>query len=142
MAAAGNEPKPFPPPMKICREMVDAMGGYESELYRRRAPPAASGASGGRPCRALQPASPLMRHWWRSSARTCAAEVAAWHAAGSWANVGNAPALGQHFRAWHQGFQARLWQPELAQLLVLGALPTGPGLPGSQPLPGQQTLIS
>lgn len=23
----GNDPKPFPPPMKICREMIDAMGG-------------------------------------------------------------------------------------------------------------------
>lgn len=23
----GNDPKPFPPPMKLCREMIDAMGG-------------------------------------------------------------------------------------------------------------------
>lgn len=23
----GNDPKPFPPPMKICKEMVEAMGG-------------------------------------------------------------------------------------------------------------------
>jgi phosphatidylinositol 3-kinase len=31
----GNDPKPFPPPMKLCREMVDAMGGQDSEHYRR-----------------------------------------------------------------------------------------------------------
>eukprot|EP00882_Tetradesmus_deserticola_P026133 GHRQ01028773.1.p3 GENE.GHRQ01028773.1~~GHRQ01028773.1.p3 ORF type:complete len:109 (-),score=18.51 GHRQ01028773.1:102-428(-) len=23
----GNDPKPFPPPMKLCREMIEAMGG-------------------------------------------------------------------------------------------------------------------
>ena len=34
-AHAGRDPKPFPPPMKICREMVDAMGGFDSEMYRR-----------------------------------------------------------------------------------------------------------
>eukprot|EP00955_Chlamydomonas_euryale_P115164 366332-Chlamydomonas_euryale.AAC.11 len=29
----GSDPKPFPPPMKICREMVEAMGGQGSEYY-------------------------------------------------------------------------------------------------------------
>mmetsp|Transcript_13228 Transcript_13228/g.23573 ORF Transcript_13228/g.23573 Transcript_13228/m.23573 type:complete len:451 (-) Transcript_13228:1023-2375(-) len=29
----GRDPKPFPPPMKLCREMVEAMGGAESEHY-------------------------------------------------------------------------------------------------------------
>jgi phosphatidylinositol 3-kinase len=29
----GNDPKPFPPPMKICKEMVEAMGGQGSEYY-------------------------------------------------------------------------------------------------------------
>jgi phosphatidylinositol 3-kinase len=29
----GNDPKPFPPPMKINREMVDAFGGVQSEGY-------------------------------------------------------------------------------------------------------------
>ena len=33
-AHAGRDPKAFPPPMKICREMVDAMGGPDSEMYR------------------------------------------------------------------------------------------------------------
>lgn len=31
----GRDPKPFPPPMKLCKEMVEAMGGAESEHYRR-----------------------------------------------------------------------------------------------------------
>ncbi|KAK9840409.1 hypothetical protein WJX74_009457 [Apatococcus lobatus] len=30
----GRDPKPFPPPMKLCREMVEAMGGADSEHYR------------------------------------------------------------------------------------------------------------
>jgi len=29
----GRDPKPFPPPMKLCKEMVLAMGGSESNLY-------------------------------------------------------------------------------------------------------------
>lgn len=29
----GKDPKPFPPPMKLCKEMVEAMGGSASELY-------------------------------------------------------------------------------------------------------------
>jgi len=29
----GRDPKPFPPPMKLCKEMVDAMGGADSALY-------------------------------------------------------------------------------------------------------------
>ncbi|XP_024518652.1 phosphatidylinositol 3-kinase VPS34 [Selaginella moellendorffii] len=29
----GKDPKPFPPPMKLCKEMVDAMGGINSEYY-------------------------------------------------------------------------------------------------------------
>ena len=29
-ACAGRDPKPFPPPMKLCKEMVDAMGGADS----------------------------------------------------------------------------------------------------------------
>ncbi|CAM6104701.1 unnamed protein product [Calypogeia fissa] len=29
----GRDPKPFPPPMKLCKEMVEAMGGAESEHY-------------------------------------------------------------------------------------------------------------
>ena len=32
---AGRDPKPFPPPMKLCKEMVDAMGGQDSEHYRQ-----------------------------------------------------------------------------------------------------------
>ncbi|KAJ2725794.1 Phosphatidylinositol (PI) 3-kinase [Coemansia sp. Benny D115] len=31
----GRDPKPFPPPMKLCKEMVEAMGGMESLMYQR-----------------------------------------------------------------------------------------------------------
>eukprot|EP01018_Ginkgo_biloba_P009326 Gb_01861 [translate_table: standard] len=31
----GRDPKPFPPPMKLCKEMVEAMGGAESQYYGR-----------------------------------------------------------------------------------------------------------
>lgn len=31
----GRDPKPFPPPVKVCREMVDAMGGPNSPHYNR-----------------------------------------------------------------------------------------------------------
>eukprot|EP00249_Psilotum_nudum_P022815 c28649_g1_i1 orf=409-2850(-) len=31
----GRDPKPFPPPMKLCKEMVEAMGGAESQHYGR-----------------------------------------------------------------------------------------------------------
>ncbi|XP_072150832.1 phosphatidylinositol 3-kinase, root isoform-like [Setaria viridis] len=31
----GRDPKPFPPPMKLCKEMVEAMGGAESQYYLR-----------------------------------------------------------------------------------------------------------
>lgn len=31
----GKDPKPFPPPMKLCKEMVEAMGGAESQDYGR-----------------------------------------------------------------------------------------------------------
>ena len=31
----GKDPKPFPPPMKLCKEMVEAMGGSNSESYRQ-----------------------------------------------------------------------------------------------------------
>ncbi|CAI9114621.1 OLC1v1015379C1 [Oldenlandia corymbosa var. corymbosa] len=31
----GKDPKPFPPPMKLCKEMVEAMGGAESQYYSR-----------------------------------------------------------------------------------------------------------
>lgn len=31
----GRDPKPFPPPVKVCREMVDAMGGPNSPHYSR-----------------------------------------------------------------------------------------------------------
>jgi phosphatidylinositol 3-kinase len=31
----GRDPKPFPPPVKVCREMVDAMGGPSSPHYNR-----------------------------------------------------------------------------------------------------------
>lgn len=31
----GRDPKPFPPPMKLCKEMVEAMGGAESQYYVR-----------------------------------------------------------------------------------------------------------
>jgi phosphatidylinositol 3-kinase len=30
----GRDPKPFPPPMKLAREMVDAMGGAYSDHYK------------------------------------------------------------------------------------------------------------
>jgi phosphatidylinositol 3-kinase len=29
----GNDPKPFPPPMKLCREMIEAMGGQVWWFY-------------------------------------------------------------------------------------------------------------
>lgn len=29
----GNDPKPFPPPMKLCKEMIEAMGGQDSNYY-------------------------------------------------------------------------------------------------------------
>jgi phosphatidylinositol 3-kinase len=29
----GRDPKPMPPPMRLTREMVDAMGGTSSELF-------------------------------------------------------------------------------------------------------------
>ncbi|KAI9179231.1 Phosphatidylinositol (PI) 3-kinase [Blastocladiella emersonii ATCC 22665] len=31
----GRDPKPFPPPMKLCKEMVEAMGGAQSVHYQR-----------------------------------------------------------------------------------------------------------
>jgi len=31
----GRDPKPFPPPMKLCKEMVEGMGGTGSEHYAR-----------------------------------------------------------------------------------------------------------
>lgn len=31
----GRDPKPFPPPMKLSREMVEAMGGVNSEHYQQ-----------------------------------------------------------------------------------------------------------
>ncbi|ORX92228.1 phosphatidylinositol 3-kinase [Basidiobolus meristosporus CBS 931.73] len=31
----GRDPKPFPPPMKLCKEMVEAMGGQSSPHYQR-----------------------------------------------------------------------------------------------------------
>jgi phosphatidylinositol 3-kinase len=31
----GRDPKPFPPPVKVCKEMVDAMGGTQSSHYAR-----------------------------------------------------------------------------------------------------------
>ena len=30
----GKDPKPLPPPMKLCKEMVEAMGGNESVHYK------------------------------------------------------------------------------------------------------------
>ena len=30
----GNDPKPYPPPMKLCSEMIDGMGGDKSENYK------------------------------------------------------------------------------------------------------------
>ncbi|KAJ1673225.1 Phosphatidylinositol (PI) 3-kinase, partial [Spiromyces aspiralis] len=31
----GRDPKPFPPPMKLCKEMVEAMGGVDAPFYQR-----------------------------------------------------------------------------------------------------------
>lgn len=31
----GRDPKPFPPPMKLSREMVEAMGGASSQAYQK-----------------------------------------------------------------------------------------------------------
>lgn len=31
----GRDPKPFPPAVKVCKEMVDAMGGMNSPHYAR-----------------------------------------------------------------------------------------------------------
>jgi Phosphatidylinositol 3- and 4-kinase len=31
----GRDPKPYPPPMKLCKEMVEAMGGSQSAHYER-----------------------------------------------------------------------------------------------------------
>jgi phosphatidylinositol 3-kinase len=31
----GRDPKPFPPPMKLSKEMVDAMGGASSAQYQK-----------------------------------------------------------------------------------------------------------
>ncbi|KAF8322549.1 phosphatidylinositol 3-kinase [Clavulina sp. PMI_390] len=31
----GRDPKPFPPPVKVCKEMVDGMGGAQSAHYNR-----------------------------------------------------------------------------------------------------------
>lgn len=31
----GRDPKPFPPPMKLCKEMVEAMGGAERYFCSR-----------------------------------------------------------------------------------------------------------
>lgn len=31
----GRDPKPYPPPVKVCKEMVDAMGGTTSPHYAR-----------------------------------------------------------------------------------------------------------
>ena len=31
----GDDPKAWPPPMKICKQMIDAMGGYNSNLYKQ-----------------------------------------------------------------------------------------------------------
>jgi len=31
----GRDPKPFPPAVKVCKEMVDAMGGMHSPHYSR-----------------------------------------------------------------------------------------------------------
>mmetsp|Transcript_20231 Transcript_20231/g.60979 ORF Transcript_20231/g.60979 Transcript_20231/m.60979 type:complete len:864 (+) Transcript_20231:256-2847(+) len=30
----GRDPKPFPPPMKLCKEMVEVMGGADGDAYR------------------------------------------------------------------------------------------------------------
>jgi phosphatidylinositol 3-kinase len=29
----GRDPKPFPPPMKLCKEMIDVLGGASSQNY-------------------------------------------------------------------------------------------------------------
>lgn len=34
MLLAGRDPKAFPPPMKLCAPMVEAMGGSDSRYYR------------------------------------------------------------------------------------------------------------
>lgn len=31
----GQDPKPFPPPMKLNKEMIDGMGGSDSDHYRK-----------------------------------------------------------------------------------------------------------
>lgn len=31
----GRDPKPFPPPMKLCKEMIEAMGGADSPHYNK-----------------------------------------------------------------------------------------------------------
>lgn len=31
----GRDPKPYPPPVKVCKEMVDALGGAQSYNYER-----------------------------------------------------------------------------------------------------------
>ena len=31
----GKDPKPMPPPFRLTKEMVEAMGGPESEQFRR-----------------------------------------------------------------------------------------------------------
>ncbi len=31
----GRDPKPFPPPMKLCREMVEVMGNIQSPHYQQ-----------------------------------------------------------------------------------------------------------
>ncbi len=33
-SGAGRDPKPFPPPMKLCKEMVEVMGGADGDAYR------------------------------------------------------------------------------------------------------------
>lgn len=37
----GNDPKPFPPPMKLCREMIEAMGGQVGATGAVTQPPGA-----------------------------------------------------------------------------------------------------
>ena len=31
----GRDPKPLAPPVKLCKEMIDAMGGVQSVHYQR-----------------------------------------------------------------------------------------------------------
>lgn len=31
----GKDPKPYPPPLKLCKEMVEGMGGKLSENYKK-----------------------------------------------------------------------------------------------------------